>query len=329
MRWARAWALPTARARSRRSGADTASTTRTSRSASSPANPTQGFGSTRSHRTDEWHWSSVPPGPASRRIGSSYPPLIDPAINLGGIAGGVDPDGLTLPRFQNWSVTYQRQVTDNTMLDLSYIGNRGSRLNHHSQTLGVDANMNHPDVLTLGSPCCSRTSTRRSPARRTFRFPTQDSMGTWRRRCGNFRSTKPSIGAVCPLGAANTTRSKPCSSGASLAGCRRRVGYTFSKSEEQRFRGWAWQRRPPTAVSRIPPIRSSGGERRRHAARAPDRIHLGSAGPEDGSRAAGSWAAGTSRHHALRKRPAAEHHHEQRSRRAALQQPEATQQDRH
>jgi hypothetical protein len=37
------------------------------------------------------------------------------------------------------------------MLDVSYIGNRGSRLNHHWQTLGVDANRNHPDVLALGA----------------------------------------------------------------------------------------------------------------------------------------------------------------------------------
>jgi hypothetical protein len=63
----------------------------------------------------------------------------------------VTPNGLTLPRFQNWSVTYQRQLTDNMMLDISYIGNRGSRLNHHFETLGVDANMNHPDVLALGT----------------------------------------------------------------------------------------------------------------------------------------------------------------------------------
>jgi hypothetical protein len=37
------------------------------------------------------------------------------------------------------------------MVDVSYIGNHGSRLNHHWQTLGVDANMNSPDVLSLGT----------------------------------------------------------------------------------------------------------------------------------------------------------------------------------
>jgi len=80
-----------------------------------------------------------------------YPPFIDPTINLGGNVVAVTPDGLTLPRFQNWSVTYNRQLTDNMMLDVSYIGNRGSRLNHHFSTLGVDANMNDPNVLNLGA----------------------------------------------------------------------------------------------------------------------------------------------------------------------------------
>lgn len=80
-----------------------------------------------------------------------FPPFINPAINLGGNVVAVVPNGLTLPRFQNWSVTYNRQLADNMMLDVSYIGNRGSRLNHHWQTLGVDANMNHPDVLRLGT----------------------------------------------------------------------------------------------------------------------------------------------------------------------------------
>ena len=81
-----------------------------------------------------------------------FPPFIDPTINIGGNVIAVTPDGLRLPRFQNWSVTYQRQLTDNMMLTGSYIGNRGSRLPHHWQTRGVDANMNHPDVLALGTP---------------------------------------------------------------------------------------------------------------------------------------------------------------------------------
>jgi hypothetical protein len=80
------------------------------------------------------------------------PPFIDPSLANGTGVVAVTPDGLTLPRFQNWSLTYQRQLSDSMMLDVSYIGNRGTRLNHHWERMGVNANMNHPDVLALGTP---------------------------------------------------------------------------------------------------------------------------------------------------------------------------------
>jgi hypothetical protein len=80
------------------------------------------------------------------------PPFINPSLQNGADIVAVTPDGLTLPRFQNYSVTYQRQLTSNMMLDVSYIGNRGSRLNHHYETLGTGANMNDPRVLGLGVP---------------------------------------------------------------------------------------------------------------------------------------------------------------------------------
>jgi hypothetical protein len=79
-----------------------------------------------------------------------HPPFIDPTFANGTNILAVAPDGLTLPRFQNWSLTWEHQLTDNMMLDVSYIGNRGTRLNHHFNTLGVDANMNDPSVLALG-----------------------------------------------------------------------------------------------------------------------------------------------------------------------------------
>jgi hypothetical protein len=37
------------------------------------------------------------------------------------------------------------------MLDVSYIGNRGSRLNHNAQRAGLDYSMNNPSVLGLGA----------------------------------------------------------------------------------------------------------------------------------------------------------------------------------
>ena len=79
------------------------------------------------------------------------PPFIDPTFANGGSVIAVAPNGLTLPRFQNWSVTLQHQLGPTTMLDVSYIGNRGSRLNHHFNSLGVGANMNNPSVLNYGA----------------------------------------------------------------------------------------------------------------------------------------------------------------------------------
>ena len=79
------------------------------------------------------------------------PPFIDPTFANGGSVIAVAPNGLTLPRFQNWSVTWQHQLGQSTMLDVSYIGNHGSRLNHHFNSLGVGANMNDPSVLNYGA----------------------------------------------------------------------------------------------------------------------------------------------------------------------------------
>ena len=86
--------------------------------------------------------------PANRVV---KPPFIDPSFANGGNVVAVASDGITLPRFQNWSVTWQHQLNENMILDVSYIGNRGSRLDHHFQSLGVDANMNDPSVLGLGA----------------------------------------------------------------------------------------------------------------------------------------------------------------------------------
>jgi hypothetical protein len=81
----------------------------------------------------------------------TLPPFIDPTIANGGGVPAVSPDGETLPRFQNWSLSFERRLTKNMMLDVSYIGNRGTRLNHHAQRAGLDYNMNDPRVLALGA----------------------------------------------------------------------------------------------------------------------------------------------------------------------------------
>ena len=99
--------------------------------------PTAGFRPTCSRRTRPT--AACPPSTwttASPRTGSVHPPFVDPTFaNGGNVAVGAE-DGLTLPRFQNWSLTFKRRLTDNMMLDVSYIGNRGSRLNHHWERAG-------------------------------------------------------------------------------------------------------------------------------------------------------------------------------------------------
>ena len=98
-----------------------------------------------------------------------FPPFIDPTIANGAGVPAVSPDGLTLPRFQNWSVTFERRLTKNMMLDVSYIGNHGSRLNHHGQRAGLDYNMNDPRVLSLGAALLN--SNINSPAARGANIP--------------------------------------------------------------------------------------------------------------------------------------------------------------
>jgi hypothetical protein len=87
----------------------------------------------------------------------NFPPFIDPTIANGGDALAVAKNGLTLPRYQNFSLTVERQLTNNMNLDVSYIGNRGTRLTDHWQRAGVAANMNDPSVLALGANLLATT----------------------------------------------------------------------------------------------------------------------------------------------------------------------------
>ena len=58
----------------------------------------------------------------------NLPPFIDPSVGNNQSVIAVAKNGLTLPRYQNCSLTFERQLTNNMRLDVSYIANRGSRL---------------------------------------------------------------------------------------------------------------------------------------------------------------------------------------------------------
>jgi hypothetical protein len=78
------------------------------------------------------------------------------AARTGAFANGtgplaVSPEGLDLPRYQNWSLSWERQLSSNMLFDISYVGNHGTRLISHSSSAGLGQNMNSPDVLQFGS----------------------------------------------------------------------------------------------------------------------------------------------------------------------------------
>ena len=78
------------------------------------------------------------------------PPAIDPAVGNGTSPVAVTKDRATMPRIQEWSLTIQRQMSRSVALDLSYTGNRGSRLIADRRVLGPAANANSPEVLAHG-----------------------------------------------------------------------------------------------------------------------------------------------------------------------------------
>ena len=79
------------------------------------------------------------------------PPSINPSIANGTGPTTLAPGSFNLPRYQNWSLTAERQVGNNIVLDLSYIANRGTRLTNSPGSEGIQDNMNNPSIRSLGS----------------------------------------------------------------------------------------------------------------------------------------------------------------------------------
>jgi len=55
-----------------------------------------------------------------------------------------------MPRYQNWSVSFQRQLSQNMAVDIAYVGNHGTRQIDGRSSAGVYDNMNPASVLALG-----------------------------------------------------------------------------------------------------------------------------------------------------------------------------------
>ena len=84
------------------------------------------------------------------RSNIALPPSLDPAIGNNTSPVAVTRDRATLPRVQQWSLTIRRQVARTASIDLSYRGNRATRLTADRRILGPAANANANSVLALG-----------------------------------------------------------------------------------------------------------------------------------------------------------------------------------
>lgn len=74
---------------------------------------------------------------------------LTPDVANGANPVGVDPRTYTMPRYQNWSVSLQRQLSQNMVIDLAYVGNHGTRLVDGRSSAGVYDNMNAASVLDM------------------------------------------------------------------------------------------------------------------------------------------------------------------------------------
>src|SRR5260370_1497566 len=89
----------------------------------------------------------------------TLPPQLNAGVENHGNPVGVYPKTYTMPRYQNWSVSLHRQLSQNMAIDLAYVGNHGTRLVDGRSSAGVYDNMNPASVLSLGAPVLGATFT--------------------------------------------------------------------------------------------------------------------------------------------------------------------------
>lgn len=77
----------------------------------------------------------------------TLPPQLSAGVENGGNPVGVTPKNYLPPRYQNWSVSFQRQLSQNMGIDIAYVGSHGSRLFDGRSSAGVFDNMNPASVL--------------------------------------------------------------------------------------------------------------------------------------------------------------------------------------
>ncbi|HZP16583.1 MAG TPA: TonB-dependent receptor, partial [Terriglobales bacterium] len=163
----------------------------------------------------------------------NYPPFIDPTIANGGSPLAVPKNGLTLPRYQNWSLTFERELAKNMRLDISYIANRGTRLPATWQAMGLDANMNDPSVLSLGSavlnsPCNSAVAVNNTCAG-GVPLPYSNFNGNVAQALRKYPQYQNIIWRGVPLGSSMYNALEVVLEQRVTNGLQFRIGYTYSK----------------------------------------------------------------------------------------------------
>jgi Carboxypeptidase regulatory-like domain len=79
------------------------------------------------------------------------PPSINPSVANGGNPTWVTSNRNTLPRYQNYSMTLERQIGTDMLVRASYTGNHATRLPTNASGLGLLDNMNSPAILSQGA----------------------------------------------------------------------------------------------------------------------------------------------------------------------------------
>lgn len=87
------------------------------------------------------------------------PPTISPSIGNGQGPTWVTANRNTLPRYQNYSLTLERQIGNSMMVRASYTGNHATRLPTNASGLGLLDNMNNPSILALGAAALNAPAT--------------------------------------------------------------------------------------------------------------------------------------------------------------------------
>jgi len=78
------------------------------------------------------------------------PPQLQANVANGGNPRAVWPKTYYPSRYQNWSVSFQRELSSNMAIDVAYVGNHGTRLFDSRASGGVLDNMNPASVLQYG-----------------------------------------------------------------------------------------------------------------------------------------------------------------------------------